>query len=104
MEITAVRMSLVEEDQIRAFTSIIFDRCFTVRGVQLLEIPEGYPVRMPTVKRPDGTFTEIVFPPNAKTQKMIEDKVISEYKKVIAANRLLEIQGNLRLGTLRAPS
>jgi hypothetical protein len=37
-------------------------------------------------------------------RKMIEDKVISEYKKVIAANRLLEIQGNLRLGTLRAPS
>jgi stage V sporulation protein G len=85
MEITAVRISLVEEGLIRALASITFDRCFTIRDVQLLETPDGYLVCMPTVKSPDGTFVEVAFPLNAKTRKMIEDKVISEYKKVIAA-------------------
>jgi stage V sporulation protein G len=85
MEITAVRISLVEEGQIRAFASITFDHCFTIRDVQLIETTDGYLVRMRTMKRPDGTFAEVAFPLNAKTRKRIEDKVVSEYKKVIAA-------------------
>jgi DNA-binding cell septation regulator SpoVG len=40
---------------------------------------------MPAVNRPDGTFREMAFSLNAETQKMMEDKVISECKKVIAA-------------------
>ena len=71
MEVTDVSISLVEEGQIRAFASLTFDRCFTVRDVQLLETTDGYLIRMPTVKRPDGTFTEMVFPLNAKTRKMM---------------------------------
>ena len=51
MEITDVSISLIEEGQIRAFASLTFDRCFTVRDVQLLETPHGYLIRMPTVKR-----------------------------------------------------
>ena len=86
MEITDVRISLIEEGQIRAFASITFDHCFTVRDVQLLETTDGYLIRMPTVKNPDGTFMEIVSPLNAKTQEMIENKVVSEYKKVVVAN------------------
>ena len=87
MEITDVRISLLEEGQIRAFASITFDRCFTVRGVQLLATRNGYSIRMPTFKGPDGKFREIAYPLNAKTRKVIEEKVIAEYRKVMAQRR-----------------
>jgi DNA-binding cell septation regulator SpoVG len=85
MEITDVRIFAVDEDELRAFVNITFDRCFTIRDLQLLEGADGYLLRMPTVNRPDGTFREIAFSLNAETHKMIENKVISEYKTVIAA-------------------
>jgi stage V sporulation protein G len=82
VEVTDVRIFPVDEDELRAFVNITFDRCFTIRDLQLLEGADGYLLRMPTVNRPDGTCREIVFSLDAKTQKMIEDRVIAEYKTI----------------------
>jgi stage V sporulation protein G len=37
---------------------------------------------MPSRRRKDGTFRDIVHPLNSGTRKMIEDAIIDEYNKV----------------------
>jgi stage V sporulation protein G len=38
---------------------------------------------MPSKKRKDGTYKDIAHPINNETRRMIEDKVIAEYQKVV---------------------
>jgi stage V sporulation protein G len=38
---------------------------------------------MPSKKRKDGTYKDIAHPINSETRKMLEDKVILEYEKMI---------------------
>ena len=46
--------------------------------------PNGYFVDMPHEKKRDGTNWEIVSSINAEMRRMIEERVIAEYKKVAA--------------------
>ena len=67
MEITAVRISLLEEGQIRAFTSITLTAALpfvTFRSRNTRGIPGSHA----DCETPGGTFTEVAFPLNAKTQ------------------------------------
>ena len=40
-------------------------------------------VSMPSRKRKDGTFRDVVHPLNPETRSMIEDRVVQEYKTVM---------------------
>jgi stage V sporulation protein G len=40
---------------------------------------------MPSKKRKDGTYKDIAHPINNETRRMIEEKIITEYHKVMAA-------------------
>jgi stage V sporulation protein G len=39
---------------------------------------------MPSKKRKDGTYKDIAHPINNETRRMIEEKIIAEYHKVLA--------------------
>ena len=39
---------------------------------------------MPSKKRKDGTYKDIAHPINNETRRMLEDKIIAEYQKVLA--------------------
>ena len=41
---------------------------------------------MPSRRKKDGTFKDIVHPLNAETRELIEQEVIKEYKKVVDEN------------------
>jgi stage V sporulation protein G len=55
MEITEVRVKLVEkdDDRLRAFCSMTFDREFVVRDIKIIEGEGGYFVAMPSRKLSD---------------------------------------------------
>jgi stage V sporulation protein G len=38
---------------------------------------------MPSKKRKDGTYKDIAHPINSETRKMLEDRVILEYEKMM---------------------
>jgi DNA-binding cell septation regulator SpoVG len=38
---------------------------------------------MPGVKQTDGTFRDLAYPADNRTQKIIQEAVIAEYEKVI---------------------
>ena len=86
MEITEVKVYLAKESgRLKAYATIVFDNCFIVRDLKVIEGDKGFFVSMPSRRRKDGTFRDIVHPLNAETRKMIEDHITEEYKKVAAS-------------------
>lgn len=85
MEITEIKLYPASEGRLRAYVSLVFDNCFMVREIKLVEGDTGYFVSMPSRRKKDGTFKDIAHPLNAELRKTIEDKVIEEYKKVTSS-------------------
>jgi stage V sporulation protein G len=85
MEITEVRLTLRAEERLKAFVSITFDNSFVVRGLKVIEGNTGLFVAMPSRRRKDGEFRDIAHPINNETRQMIEDAVLSEYERQLAA-------------------
>lgn len=81
MEVTDVRVSLVKEEKLRAFVTIIIDDCFIVRDLKIISGTNGLFVAMPSRKRKDGTFRDIAHPLNNETRDILETKILAEYEK-----------------------
>jgi stage V sporulation protein G len=84
MEITEVRVFPVNEEKLRAYVTITFDQCFVIRDLKIIQGATGLFVSMPSKKRKDGTYRDIAHPINNDTRRMIEEKIIAEYNKVVA--------------------
>lgn len=84
MEITEVKVYPAKETgRLKAYATIVFDNSFIVRDLKIIEGNKGFFVSMPSRRRKDGTFRDIVHPLNSDMRKSIEDLVIDEYKKVL---------------------
>jgi stage V sporulation protein G len=81
VEITEVRITLRDEEKLKAFANVTFDNAFVIRGLKVINGNEGYFVSMPSRKRKDGTHQDIAHPINNETRKMIEDKVLAAYEE-----------------------
>jgi stage V sporulation protein G len=79
MEITEVKVFLVNEERLKAFVTIIFDNCFVIRDLKVIDGNNGLFVAMPSKKRKDGTYKDLAHPLNNETRTMIEDRVLKEY-------------------------
>jgi stage V sporulation protein G len=84
MEITQIRVFLVDEEKLKAFVSIVFDDCFAVSDIKVIQGNHGLFVSMPSKRRKNGTFRDIAHPLNNETRRMIEESIIGEYRRVIA--------------------
>lgn len=83
MNITEVKVFPASEGKLKGYATMVFDECFIVRDMKIIKSEKGYFVSMPSRRKKDGSFKDIVHPLNVETRKMIEDKVIEEYKKVV---------------------
>lgn len=81
MEITEVRISLRNEEKLKAFASITFDDSFVVRGLKVINGSDGYFVSMPSRKHKDGTYHDIAHPITNEMRKRIEDKVLDAFEQ-----------------------
>lgn len=84
MEVTDVRVFPVDEEKLRAFVSIIFDDCFVVSDIKIINGTNGLFISMPSKKRKNGTFRDIAHPLNNETRRMIEVKILERYNQVLA--------------------
>lgn len=83
MEITEVKVYPVEQNgRLKAYAQIVFDGCFIVRDLKVIQGDEDLFVSMPSRKRKDGTFRDIVHPLNSETRNMIEQAIVKEYRNV----------------------
>ena len=80
MDITEVRITLRNEEKLKAFASITYDDSFVVRGLKVISGSQGYFVSMPSRKRKDGSYQDIAHPINNEMRKKIEDKVLDAFE------------------------
>ena len=83
MEITQIRVFPVDEEKLKAFVSIVFDDCFVISDIKIIQGNSGLFVSMPSKKRKDGSFRDIAHPLNNETRRKFEEQIISEYREVV---------------------
>ena len=86
MEITEVKVTTVDQDQLKAYVTIVLDHCFVVRDVKVIRGPKGFFVAMPSKKRKDGTFRDIAHPINRETREKMEAAILDAYQNVAGQN------------------
>jgi len=84
MEITEVKVFPAREtgSRLKAYATVVFDACFIIRDLKIIEGDKGLFVSMPSRRRKDGTFRDIVHPLNSETRKKIEESIIAEYNRI----------------------
>ena len=81
MKVTEVRISPAKGGKVRAFASVVFDDCFIVNDLRVVEGREGQVfVTMPARKTRNGQMRDIAHPLNSETREEIENRVLEEYE------------------------
>ena len=83
MEITEVKVFPIQEEKLKAFVSIVFDQCFMVNDIKIIQGRDGLFISMPSRKKKNGEFKDVAHPLNNETRRMIETKVLAEYERVL---------------------
>jgi len=84
VEITEVRVSIRNDDKLKAFVSITLNNSFVVRGLKIIRGNSGLFVAMPSRKRPDGQHQDLAHPINDSTRKYLTEIVMAEYERELA--------------------
>ena len=84
IEITEVRVSLRDDEKLKAFVSITLNDSFVVRGLKVIRGNSGLFIAMPSRKRPDGQHQDLAHPINDVTRKYLTEKVMNEYQRELA--------------------
>ncbi len=83
MEITEVKVFPIQEEKLKAFVSIVFDHCFMVNDIKIIQGRDGLFISMPSRKKKNGEFKDVAHPLNNETRRMIEEKVLAEYDNAL---------------------
>ncbi len=89
MKITEVRITLRDDEKLKAFVSITLDNCFVIRGLKIIKGNRGMFVAMPSRKRPDGTFQDLAHPINNETRSWMEAEILSRYRQELESRALV---------------
>lgn len=82
MQLTEVKVFPVNDDEkLKAYATIVFDGCFVVRDLKIINGNSGLFVAMPSKKKKDGTYRDTAHPLNNETRRLIEDAVLGEYER-----------------------
>jgi stage V sporulation protein G len=85
MQITEIKVFPVDEDKLKAFVSIVFDNCFMVNDIKIIQGKDGMFISMPSRRKRNGKFKDVAHPLNNETRRMIEDEILSEYDRILDA-------------------
>ena len=83
MQITEITIHPTNEDLVRAYVSIVFDNCFMVGEIRVMQGPTGLFVSLPAKKQRDGSDRQLAYPANAETRILFERVILAEYEKLI---------------------
>jgi stage V sporulation protein G len=96
MEVTEVKVFPAKKGpgRLKGYAQVVFDSCFIVRNLKIIEGNSGRLfVSMPSERRPNGVFRDIVHPLNSGTRSAIEDMVLQEFRRVIDSGEYVEDTG-----------
>ncbi len=80
MEITQVKIFPVQEEKLKAFVSVVFDHCFMVNDIKVIQGKDGLFLSMPSRRKKSGEFKDVAHPLNNETRRMLEERVLDCYR------------------------
>src|SRR6266436_1741043 len=83
MQITELTVRPTNEGLVRAYVDIVFDNCFAVGEIRVMQGPTGLFVSFPAKKQRDGSDRQLAYPANAETRTMIQQVILAEYEKIV---------------------
>lgn len=83
MEITEIKVFPVNEEKLKAFVSVVFDQCFMVNDIKVIQGRDGLFISMPSRRKRNGKFKDVAHPLNNETRRMIEDQVLEQYERAL---------------------
>ncbi len=83
MNITQVKVFPVHEDKLKAFVSVVFDHAFMVNDIKVIQGKDGLFLSMPSRRKKNGEFKDVAHPLNNETRRMLEERVLVEYRQVV---------------------
>jgi stage V sporulation protein G len=83
MEITLVKVFPVQEEKLKAFVSVVFDNCFMVNDIKVIQGKDGLFLSMPSRRKKSGEFKDVAHPLNNTTRRLLEERVLAEYRQVV---------------------
>ena len=83
MEITEIKVFPVDEKRVKAYTSVVFDACFIVRDIKVIQGDNKLFVAMPSKRMKDGSYRDTVHPLNNDMRNKVEMSVLEAYEKVL---------------------
>jgi len=84
MEVTEVKVFPVDEEKLKAFVSIVFDHCFMVNDIKVINGRDGLFISMPSRRKKSGKFKDVAHPLNNETRQMIERLILNEYQEALS--------------------
>jgi stage V sporulation protein G len=83
MEITEITIHPTNEDLVKAYVSIVFDNCFMVGEIRIMQGPTGLFVSFPAKKQRDGSERQLAYPANAEARVLFQQVILAEYEKLV---------------------
>ena len=96
MEITEVKVFPIQEEKLKAFVSVVFDQCFMVNDIKVIQGREGLFISMPSRRKKNGEFKDVAHPLNNETRRMIEVRILAEYGQLVSERGDEAVASNLR--------
>ncbi len=83
MRVTEVKVFPVAEEKLKAFVSVVFDSCFMVNDIKVIQGRDGLFISMPSRRKKNGRFKDVAHPLNNATRQMIEESVLAQYERAL---------------------
>ncbi len=81
MDISEIKITMHNNNKLKAFASITLDDCFVIRGLKIIKGATGFFIAMPSRKRKDGTYQDVAHPINTETREWLETQVIAAFER-----------------------
>lgn len=79
MRISEIKIFPIGEEKLKAFVSIVFDDCFMVNDIKIIQGKDGLFISMPSRRKKNGKFKDIAHPLNSETRRDIESQILARY-------------------------
>jgi stage V sporulation protein G len=83
MQITEITIHPTNEDLVKAYVSIVFDNCFIVGEIRVMQGLTGLFVLFPAKRQKDGSDRQLAYPANAEIRNLFQRVILAEYEKLV---------------------
>ncbi len=87
MQITEIKIHLVDEERLKAFASVTFDNCFVVRNMKVVVGDSGLLLCMPARKVAEHEHRDLAHPITREFRNYLEKHILQAYQEELAGQK-----------------